>query len=80
MDTCTGWSEVRRVALVGLLLVFPPNLALIGFGLLMRGPAQRVAEARQWATSGQSGSCARCGSGGGGATSDGLPVVEGERG
>jgi len=46
MDTCTGWSKVRRDALIALLLVLLPNLVLTGVGLLMRGPAQRVAEAQ----------------------------------
>ena len=46
METCTGWSKVRRDALVGLLLVLPPNLVLTGLGLLMCGPTQRVAEAQ----------------------------------
>lgn len=46
MDTCTGRSKVRRDALIALLLVLLPNLVLTGVGLLMRGPAQRVAEAQ----------------------------------
>jgi hypothetical protein len=46
MDTCTGWSKVRCDVLVGLLPVLLPNLVLTGLGLLMRGQAQRVAEAQ----------------------------------
>ena len=41
-----GRNGVRRQALVALLLVLLPNLALVGVGLVMRGQAQQGAQAR----------------------------------
>jgi membrane protease YdiL (CAAX protease family) len=38
--------EVRRQAVIALLLVLLPNLVLTGVGLLMRGPAQQVTTAQ----------------------------------